>query len=98
MLRLSVEQTFSMWSAVDGRLVWLDDFMFGFQPYVFAHSATYQVDVYGRSSRGIPMVGTNSWTFSTAAAPPIVLAPGPLAIRVPILMYHYIRINPNAHD
>ena len=98
MSRPSVEQTFSIRPAVDGRIVWLDDFTLGFQPYVLAHSATYQVDVHGRSSRGVPMVGTNSWTFSTTAASPIVLAPGPLAIRVPILMYHYIRVNPDAHD
>jgi peptidoglycan/xylan/chitin deacetylase (PgdA/CDA1 family) len=98
MSRPSVERTFSIRPRVEGRLVWLDDFTLGFQPYVLAHSATYQVEVHGRSSRGVPMVGTNSWTFSTTAAPPIVLAPGPLAIRVPILMYHYIRVNPYAHD
>jgi len=98
MSKASVERTFSIRPRVEGRLVWLDDFTLGFQPYVLAHSATYQVEVHGRSSRGVPMVGTNSWTFSTAVAPPIVLAPGPLAIRVPILMYHYIRVNPEAHD
>jgi peptidoglycan/xylan/chitin deacetylase (PgdA/CDA1 family) len=98
MSKASVERTFSIRPRVEGRLVWLDDFTLGFQPYVLAHRATYQVEVHGRSSRGVPMVGTNSWTFSTAAAPPIVLAPGPLAIRVPILMYHYVRVNPEAHD
>jgi len=98
MSKASVERTFSIRPRVEGRLVWFDDFTLGFQPYVLAHSATYQVEVHGRSSRGVPMVGTTSWTFSTAAAPPIVLAPGPLAIRVPILTYHYIRVNPQAHD
>jgi peptidoglycan/xylan/chitin deacetylase (PgdA/CDA1 family) len=98
MSRASIERTFSIRPRVDGRLVWLDDFTLGFQPDVLAHSATYEVEVHGRSSRGVPMVGTNSWIFSTAAAPPIVLAPGPLAIRVPILMYHYIRANPYARD
>jgi peptidoglycan/xylan/chitin deacetylase (PgdA/CDA1 family) len=98
MSKASVERSFSIQPRVEGRPAWLDDFTFGFQPYLLAHSVTYQVEVHGRSFRGVPMVGTNAWTFSTAAAPPIVNAPGPVAIRVPILMYHYIRVNPVEHD
>jgi peptidoglycan/xylan/chitin deacetylase (PgdA/CDA1 family) len=98
MSRQSVERTFSIRPRVEGQLVWADDFTVGFQPYVLTHNANYQVEVHGRSMRGVPMVGTNSWAFSTMAAPPIVLAPGPLAIRVPILVYHYIRVNPAEPD
>jgi peptidoglycan/xylan/chitin deacetylase (PgdA/CDA1 family) len=42
--------------------------------------------------------GQTAWRFTTAAAAPFFLQPGPGAIRVPILMYHYIRVNPEPRD
>ncbi|HKW70652.1 MAG TPA: polysaccharide deacetylase family protein [Candidatus Dormibacteraeota bacterium] len=84
---------------VDGQLSWDDLFTLRYRPFVgWAHAATYHVWVHGRSVAGAPLKGQTSWDFTTIDGPQIALAPGPAAIRVPILMYHYIRINPDPRD
>jgi len=98
MARASVERSFAIRPRVEGTLTWLDDFTLRFQPYGLAHGAPYEVQVRGRSVRGMPMAGHLQWSFTTVAGPPLVLLPGPSAIRVPILMYHYIRLNPDPRD
>jgi peptidoglycan/xylan/chitin deacetylase (PgdA/CDA1 family) len=42
--------------------------------------------------------GSRWWSFTTTAQPPNMLPPGPHAINVPILTYHYIRVNPDRND
>jgi peptidoglycan/xylan/chitin deacetylase (PgdA/CDA1 family) len=98
MAPLSVERSFAIRPSVDGRQSWSDIFTFRFQPYQLAHGAAYEVQVGGRSARGVPLAGQRVWRFSTLAGPPLVLAPGPGAVKVPILMYHYIRTNPDSRD
>lgn len=84
---------------VDGQLSWDDMFTLRYRPVIgLAHEATYHVRVLGRSVAGSPLKGNTSWDFTTAAGAQIALAPGPSYIRVPILMYHYIRINPEPRD
>jgi peptidoglycan/xylan/chitin deacetylase (PgdA/CDA1 family) len=97
MVRSSVEPAFAVRPRVDGRLAWADDFTLRFQPVWLAHGVTYEVLVGGRSYDGKRLAGQRAWRFTTAAGPPIVLSPGP-AIRVPILMYHYVRVNPEPRD
>ena len=82
---------------VGGQLTWDDLFTLRYQPIGLAHNATYHVTVHGRSFRGLPLRGRTSWDFTTATGAPVALAPT-WAIRVPILMYHYIRINPDPRD
>jgi peptidoglycan/xylan/chitin deacetylase (PgdA/CDA1 family) len=96
--RPSVEVTFAIRPSVDGRLAWRDDVTLGFEPFRLAYATTYQVDVAGRSTRGVPLSGRRHWTFTTVAGPADVVAPGAGWINVPILMYHYIRINPDRYD
>jgi peptidoglycan/xylan/chitin deacetylase (PgdA/CDA1 family) len=98
MARGTVEKSFAINPLVDGDLAWLDDFTFRFQPVKFAHGQSYEVHVRGQSARGVPLARQVSWQFTTVSGPPLVLPPGPNSIRVPILMYHYIRINPNPYD
>jgi peptidoglycan/xylan/chitin deacetylase (PgdA/CDA1 family) len=98
MWRSTVERSFLIWPRVDGVLTWADDWTLRFQPVRFLHIVTYEVHVAGRSTRGRHLVGEVSWQFTTVAGPPAVLAPGLRAINVPILMYHYIRINPDPQD
>jgi peptidoglycan/xylan/chitin deacetylase (PgdA/CDA1 family) len=98
MNRPSVEITFVIQPRVEGRLAWRDDVTLGFEPFRFAYATTYQVDVAGRSTRGVPLSGRKHWTFTTVAGPADVLAPGAGWINVPILTYHYIRINPDRFD
>ena len=52
MIAGSVEQTFLMRPAVEGRTSWPDMFTFRFQPYLLAHGVAYEVLVGGRSVRG----------------------------------------------
>lgn len=96
--RSSVEQSFALWPAAAGRVSWADDLTFRFQPYRLAHGVTYEVQVGGRSLRGVPLKGQHEWRFTTVAPPPVVLAPGPSSIKVPILMYHYIRVVTDPND
>jgi peptidoglycan/xylan/chitin deacetylase (PgdA/CDA1 family) len=98
MNRPSVEVTFVIQPRAEGRLAWQDDVTLGFEPFRLAYATTYQVDVAGRSMRGVPLSGRKHWTFTTVAGPADVLAPGAGWINVPILTYHYIRINPDRFD
>ena len=98
MSRLSVERTFAITPKVAGTLTWLDDSRLRFQPVRLHHGVTYEVRVGGRSLAGVMLKGPSSWQFSTDAGPPTSLAPGPALINVPILMYHYIRVNHDFRD
>ncbi len=94
----SVERSFAIRPSVDGRQSWSNIFTFRFQPFQLAHGAAYEVQVGGRSARGMPLRGQPVWRFSTVAGPPLVQAPGPGTVKVPILTYHYIRTNPDSRD
>jgi peptidoglycan/xylan/chitin deacetylase (PgdA/CDA1 family) len=96
--RPSVEMSFAIQPKVEGRFVWRDDFTVQYEPFRLANSTAYQVEVRGRSMRGPTLSGPRRWTFSTVSGPPDVLAPGRNAVNVPILMYHYIRVNPDSRD
>jgi peptidoglycan/xylan/chitin deacetylase (PgdA/CDA1 family) len=98
MARASVEGSFAIRPQVEGTLTWADDFTLRFRPYVLAHGVTYEVQVRGRSVRGMPSAGQLRWSFTTVAGPPLVNLPGRSTIKVPILMYHYIQINPDPRD
>ena len=94
----SVERSFSIRPAVQGESSWPDLYTFSFQPFVLAHGTAYEVTVGGRSERGMQLTGQHVWHFGTVAAPPLVQAPGPATVKVPILTYHYIRVNPDSRD
>lgn len=94
----SVERSFSIRPSVEGKSSWSDIFTFQFQPFQLTHGAAYEVQVGGRSDRGVPLTGQRVWHFSTVAASPLVQAPGPATVKVPILTYHYIRVNPDPRD
>ena len=98
MARASVEKSFVISPSVHGDLAWLDDFTLRFQPLKFAHGQTYEVRMRGQSIRGVPLARQGPWHFTTVAGPPLVLPPGPSAIKVPVLMYHYIRVNTVSSD
>jgi peptidoglycan/xylan/chitin deacetylase (PgdA/CDA1 family) len=93
----SVEGSFVILPKVDGRFSWRDQTL-RFEPFRLTHGTTYYVDVAGRSALGKRLVGTRSWVFSTVAPPPDQIAPGPASIKVPILTYHYIRVNADSRD
>ncbi|MFI5283856.1 MAG: polysaccharide deacetylase family protein [Candidatus Dormibacterales bacterium] len=84
--------------SVRGVMRWVDDQTLQFEPASLQHGASYQVIVQGRSAEGRLVRGKRVWGFTTDAGPPIVLSPGPASVRVPILMYHYIRLNPDPRD
>ncbi len=94
----SVEKSFVLTPHAPGSLNWLDDFTLNFQPYRFSHGTTYTIQVGGRSVWHTALSGTKTWQFTTSAGPALVIAPGATSIRVPILMYHYIRNNPDPRD
>ena len=94
----SVERSFAIRPHVEGRFGWVDDFTIRFQPTRLARGVSYELEVGGRSIEGVPMIGQNTWGLTTVTAPPVVTKPGSGALRVPVLMYHYIRINPDPHD
>jgi peptidoglycan/xylan/chitin deacetylase (PgdA/CDA1 family) len=98
MNRPSVEASFATNPKVEGRFVWRDNFTVQFEPFRLANSTVYQVEVRGKSMRGATLSGPRTWTFSTVSPPPDVLPPGRPAVNVPILMYHYIRVNPDSRD
>jgi len=89
---------FSIQPQVGGALGWPDDYTLQFQPIGLAHAATYQFRVYGRSLTGQLLQGPREWQFTTSPPSPATLAPGPKAARIPILVYHYIRVNPDPRD
>jgi peptidoglycan/xylan/chitin deacetylase (PgdA/CDA1 family) len=94
----SVEASFLIQPAVEGRFAWSDDYTLRFEPFRLAYATSYQVEVGGRSVVGARLSGSRWWSFTTVARPPDTLAPGPNSINVPILTYHYIRVNPDRND
>jgi peptidoglycan/xylan/chitin deacetylase (PgdA/CDA1 family) len=92
MNRESVERSFTIRPQVGGQLAWADDFTIRFQPDRLLHGVPYEVEIGGRSARGMRLTGSGGWHFTTVAGPPLVLAPGRPSVKVPILMYHYIRV------
>ncbi|HAC45821.1 MAG TPA: hypothetical protein DCF65_07095 [Chloroflexi bacterium] len=98
MNRQSVEASFLILPAVEGRFVWSDDYKLRFEPFRLAYATSYQVEVGGRSAVGAQLSGSRWWSFTTVGRPPDALAPGPTSINVPILTYHYIRVNPDRYD
>ena len=58
--RASVEMSFRIQPAVEGRFVWRDDFTVQFNSFRLANATTYTVEVRGRSSRGVPVAGVRS--------------------------------------
>jgi peptidoglycan/xylan/chitin deacetylase (PgdA/CDA1 family) len=94
----SVEMSFAIQPSVDGRFVWRDDFTLQFNAFRLANATTYLVEVRGRSSRGVPLAGARVWSFTTAPASPDSVGRGASSIKVPILTYHYIRVNPDVRD
>ena len=96
--RPSVEASFAILPRVEGRLAWRDDVTIGFEPFRLAYSTSYQVQIAGRSAHGVPLSGRKHWSFTTVSGPADVLAPGAGWINVPILTYHYVRINPVSSD
>ena len=96
--RPSVEITFVIQPRVEGRLAWRDDVTLGFEPFRLAYATSYQVQIAGRSVHGVPLSGRRHWSFTTVSGPADVLAPGAGWINVPILTYHYIRVNPDRYD
>lgn len=84
---------------VGGSLSWVDDYTLQFQPIGLAHSTTYSFRIHGaRSQSGRRLQGRTEWQFSTSPAAPAVTAPGAQVVRIPILVYHYIRVNPDPRD
>ena len=98
MNRESVEASFAILPTVEGHFVWADQWTMRFEPFRLEYGTTYQVDVGGRSLQRVGLGGWRQWSFTTVSAAPNVLAPGPRSINVPILMYHYIRVNPERND
>jgi peptidoglycan/xylan/chitin deacetylase (PgdA/CDA1 family) len=98
MNRQTVESSFLIQPSVEGRFVWSDDYTLRFEPFRLAFATSYQVEVAGRSMAGSMLSGSRWWSFTTVARPPDMLAPGPSSINVPILTYHYIRVNPDRND
>jgi peptidoglycan/xylan/chitin deacetylase (PgdA/CDA1 family) len=83
---------------VGGTFSWPDDYTLQYQPIGLAHATTYSFRVYGRSQSGRLLQGQSEWSFTTSPAAPSVLPPGPKSARIPILIYHYIRVNPDPRD
>src|SRR5712691_6957851 len=98
MNRQSVEASFLILPAAEGRFGWSDEYTLRFEPFRLADATSYQVEVGGRSVVGAQVSGSRWWSFTTVGRPPDALAPGPTSINVPILTYHYIRVNPDRYD
>jgi peptidoglycan/xylan/chitin deacetylase (PgdA/CDA1 family) len=98
MNRESVEASFLILPAAEGRFVWSNDYTLRFEPFRLAYATSYQVEVGGRSAVGTPLSGSRWWSFTTVSRPLDAMAPGPPSINVPILTYHYIRVNPDRYD
>jgi peptidoglycan/xylan/chitin deacetylase (PgdA/CDA1 family) len=94
----SVEASFLILPAAEGRFLWSDEYTLRFEPFRLAYATSYQVEVGGRSVVGAQLSGSRWWSFTTVARPADALAPGPTSINVPILTYHYIRVNPDRYD
>lgn len=89
---------FSIQPQVGGTFGWPDYDTLVFQPIGLAHGATYTFRVDGRALSGRPLVGQKEWQFTTTPPAPAAIAPGPKNVRIPILTYHYIRVNPDPRD
>jgi peptidoglycan/xylan/chitin deacetylase (PgdA/CDA1 family) len=76
---------------VGGEVSWPDQSTLRFQPVGLTHDVAYVMRISGRSLSGATLRGPRVWRFKTDPGPPAAIAPGPTAIRVPVLMYHYIR-------
>jgi peptidoglycan/xylan/chitin deacetylase (PgdA/CDA1 family) len=98
MARGDVEKAFRIAPVADGRFSWPDGSTLRFDPYRLAPGVTYQVELHGHSLRGLALKGTRSWRFTTTAASPDVIQPGAATVKVPILTYHYVRVNPDRND
>jgi hypothetical protein len=61
--RGSVERSFAIRPHVSGQLAWADDFSIRFQPDRLLHGVVYQVEIGGRSARGMPLTGQYGWRF-----------------------------------
>lgn len=83
--------------AVSGDSTWIDDYTVRMQPVGLTHGTTYEIGLRGRAASGGALRGPRAFHFMTAAGPPAAVSPA-ASIRVPILMYHYIRVNPVASD
>jgi peptidoglycan/xylan/chitin deacetylase (PgdA/CDA1 family) len=83
---------------VGGTFSWPDDYTLQYQPIGLAHSTTYSFRIYGRSQVSQLLEGQREWQFTTSPAAAATLAPGPRFARIPILVYHYIRNNPDPRD
>jgi peptidoglycan/xylan/chitin deacetylase (PgdA/CDA1 family) len=94
----SVERSFAIGPQVSGQLAWVDDFSIRFQPDRLLHGVAYKVTIGGRSARGMRLTGSGGWHFTTVPGPPLVLAADPAGVRVPILMYHYVRVVTDRSD
>lgn len=92
MVALSIEPSAS------GDLVWSNESTLRFQPLGLVHGTTYQVHVHGVSSSGARLQGRKRWQFTTVAGPPAATPPGAAVVRVPILLYHYVRVVNPRHD
>jgi peptidoglycan/xylan/chitin deacetylase (PgdA/CDA1 family) len=98
MNRQSVEASFLIQPEAEGRFVWSDGYTLRFEPFRLAYATSYQVEVGGRSEVGAQLSGSRWWSFTTIARLPDALAPGPGSMNVPILTYHYIRVNTDRND
>jgi peptidoglycan/xylan/chitin deacetylase (PgdA/CDA1 family) len=98
MARTDVEKAFRIAPVAGGRFSWPDGYTLRFDPYRLTQGVTYQVELHGHSLRGLALNGTRSWRFTTNAAPPDVIPPGAATVKVPILTYHYVRVNTDRND
>lgn len=83
--------------AVSGDQGWTDDYTLRLQPVGLTHGTTYEIGLRGHAASGGALRGPRTFRFTTTAGPPAAVSPT-ASIRVPILMYHYIRVNPVASD
>lgn len=65
MYRQSVERSFKIQPEVAGTLRWIDERTVIFQPVRFAYQTTYQIQIFGLSTAGDPLVGPTLWSFTT---------------------------------
>lgn len=78
--------------AVAGEPKWVDDYTLHVQPVGLRHSTTYEVRVRGRSVSGGVLRGQRTFHFTTDAGVRLAMSPGPAAVRIPMLLYHYIQV------
>ena len=96
MVPSSVSVTFAP-SAL-GLAAWTDPYTLVFQPFLLAHATTYKITLQGHAYTNLTLKGPAFWTFTTIPGPPLVLKPGPTTVRIPVLMYHYVRVVTDKRD